>query len=204
MLRGRDYSFLHFTTGGRRDPCLVVTGVTRLHGAISQLWPERGGWKLGQGQAPKKVETLLHVARPAAWMQKVQPRSRPTRVGWHLSGKYFSASPEKAVPLKTFYMGFLLLYIIVGPGPLWALRAQSMNADCALTPGPHPTSCSHLSQVLPGLSSVWIPPPLTPLLQDLSTSGTADGWTHSISSSVGFLISLHWHWQVLISYDALR
>ena len=100
----------------KRGPCLVVIGSVQLHGATSLLWLG-GGRKLCQWQARKKTETVLHVASPAAWMREGRPCSRPMRAGGHLSGKYFSASPERAVQLKSLYMRFLLLHIIVALDP---------------------------------------------------------------------------------------
>ena len=65
----------------------------------------------------------------------------------------FSASPERAVQLKSLYMRFLLLYIIVGPGPLWDLRAQSfINLHGTLTP-----SALSLQAAIPGSFSPLLP-----------------------------------------------
>lgn len=139
----------------------AVTGAGRVE-AGSRTSPKKGG------DPPPCGQTSSLDAKSPTPLQADQSGLTPQ---W----KIFFSLPRKGSPTKDLLHGIFIAIHHSWPWTLWALRAQSMNVDCALTPGPHPTSCSHLSQVLPGLSSVWIPPPLTPLLQDLSTSGTADG-----------------------------
>lgn len=112
------------------------------------------GRSYAKDKSRKETGTILCVASLPAWTQEGQ--AAPGRREWvdrHLSGKYFSASPERAVQLKSPYMRFLLLYIIVGPGPLWDLRAQSfINLHGTLTP-----SVLSLQAAIPGSFSPLLP-----------------------------------------------
>lgn len=150
------------------------------------------GRSYAKDKSRKETKAILCVASLAPCTQEGQ-----VAPGWwewvsrHLSGKYFSASPERAVQLKSLYMRFLLLYIIVGPGPLWDLRAQTfINLHGTLTP-----SALSLQAADPGSFSPLLPtsfPSGTPLTRPVYPQILLTGWNPSISKSVGLFSSLTW------------
>ena len=153
MLGGGDY--ISFILQPEEEDVFALWSLTLCSYTMPLHYCDWGeGQKLCQGQVQKRDQDHPLRGQPGSLDPRGPSGSRPTRVGRQTpQWKIFFSLPRKGSPAKSLYLRFLLLYIIVGPGPLWDLRAQSfINLHGTLTP-----SALSLQAAIPGSFSPLLP-----------------------------------------------